>query len=324
MPDTSTKHALPSLIQLSSLPGIIRLADAKAQKRFVEFFTATIRNRNTREAYARAIRSFLDWCEAHKVTELIAIQPVMVAAYIEDIGTAYSKPTVKQSLAAIRMLFDWLVTGQIVEVNPAWSVRGPKHVIKRGKTPVLTAEETRQLIDSIDCSTISGLRDRALIGVMVYSFSRVSAAIGMNVEHYYSEGRRTWFRLHEKGGKEHCVPAHHKAEEYLDAYLQAMPAVAAKDEPLFRTVGRNGELTTARMTRNDALRMVKRRGEAAGITSKLSPHSFRATGITEFLLNGGTVENAMAIAAHESPRTTKLYDRRNDEITLDEIERIRI
>ena len=119
------------------------------------------------------------------------------------------------------MLFDWLVTGQIVANNPATSVRGPKHVVKRGKTPVLTADEARKLLDSIDTSTVIGLRDRALIGVMVYSFARVSAAVTMKVEDFYAEGKRWWLRLHEKGGKRHEVPAHHNADEYLDAYLKA-------------------------------------------------------------------------------------------------------
>ena len=109
------------------------------------------------------------------------------------------------------MLFDWLVTGHIMEMNPAHSVRGPKYVVKRGKTPVLTNDEARALLDSIDASTLKGLRDRALIGVMVYTFARVNAVISMKVKDYYTQGRRGWIRLHEKGGKEHDVPCHHYA-----------------------------------------------------------------------------------------------------------------
>src|SRR5262245_12277222 len=191
-----------------SLPALIVHAGDTAARRFVEFFTATIRNKNTRLAYANAIRQFFDWCEERGFT-LETIEPVVVAAYIEQ--HPGSKPTVKQHLAAIRMLFDWLVIGQILPMNPASSVRGPKHVVKRGKTPVLTAAEARQLLDSIGPGTLAGLRDRALIGVMVYSFARVSAAVGMNVEDYFQQGKRWWFRLHEKGGKRHEVPAHHKA-----------------------------------------------------------------------------------------------------------------
>lgn len=233
-------------------------------------------------------------------------------------------PTVKQHLAAIRMLFDWLVTGQIVEVNPAISVRGPKYVVKRGKTPVLTADQARTLLDSIQIDSIIGLRDRALIGVMVYSFARVSATIHMRVDDYYQNGKRWWFRLHEKGGTLHDVPAHHNAEAYIDAYLDAAGIRDEKKGPLFRTVDRNRILTLKPMTRTDALRMIKRRSLAAGLPYSTCCHTFRATGITEYLKNGGTLEKAQRIANHESAKTTKLYDRRSDEISLDEFERIAI
>jgi integrase len=268
------------------------------------------------------VSQFFNCCEARGIRSLDRIEPVVIAAYIES--HQGSAPTVKQHLAAIRMLFDWLVTGHIVLYNPATSVRGPKHVVKRGKTPVLTADEARKLIDSIDTSTVIGLRDRAVIGVMVYSFARVSAAVAMRVEDFYAEGKRWWLRLHEKGGKRHEVPAHHNADEYLDAYLKAAGIAADKKSPLFRSIDRSGRITDRRMSRNDALRMVKRRAGAAALSEKTSCHSFRATGITAYLENGGTIENAQAIAAHESPRTTKLYDRTSDEIALDEIERIAI
>lgn len=307
-----------------SLPLVVHRAGPTARKRFLEFFAVTIRNRNTRMAYAQAVQHFFTWAEHRGFGTLDEIEPMVVAAYIETIGAAYAAPTVKQHLAAVRMLFDWLVTGQVVPTNPAASVRGPSHVVKRGKTPVLTAKEARELLDSIDIGTVAGLRDRALLGVMVYSFSRVSAAVGMNVEDYYPQGKRYWLRLHEKGGKRHDVPAHHHAEAYLDAYMTATGIGNDKKGPLFRTIDRTGALTSRRLTRTDVLRMVKRRVRQAGLPSAVCCHTFRATGITAYLENGGTIENAQAIAAHESPRTTKLYDRTSDEITLDEVERIQI
>ena len=305
------------------LPGIVGAAGPRAARRFVEFFTANIRNRNTREAYARAVRQFLAWCESRGL-ELERIDPISVAAYIEQLGLSRSKPTVKQHLAAIRMLFDWLVLGQVVPVNPASSVRGPKYVVRRGKTPVLSATEARELLDSIDVSRLVGLRDRAMIGVMVYSFARVGAVTAMRVEDYYPQGKRWWLRLHEKGGKRHDVPAHHNAEAYVDAYLEQAGIRGEKRSPLFRTIARSGELTENAMGRIDALKMIKRRARAAGLPAAISCHTFRATGITAYLEAGGTIENAQAIAAHESPRTTKLYDHTSDTITLDEVERIAI
>jgi integrase/recombinase XerD len=303
------------------LPILIARAGESAGRRFVEFFTANIRNKNTRVAYARAIGDFLDWCDRRGV-ELRNIQPVTVAAYIEQ--HQGSKPTVKQHLAAIRMLFDYLVIGQIIPMNPASSVRGPKFVVKRGKTPVLTAKEARELLDSIDTSTVAGLRDRALIATMVYTFARVSAVVGMKIEDYYQNGRRCWIRLHEKGGKRHDVPAHHNAEAYIDAYIEAAGIADEKKSPLFRSINKHRQLTKTSMHRVDVFRMIKKRAEQAGISSAACCHTFRATGITAYLENGGTIENAQAIAAHESPRTTKLYDRTNDQITLDEVERIGI
>ncbi|MEQ8849902.1 tyrosine-type recombinase/integrase [Botrimarina sp.] len=317
---------VPTVSPTASLiaPRLIESAGLRAKQRFFEFFTATIRNRNTREAYARALSDFFAWCDDHGF-ELLAIEPIVVASYIEYLGAIYSSPTVKQHLAAIRMCFDWLVVGQILPMNPASAVRGPKHVVKRGKTAVLSAAEARQLLDSIDCSTAVGLRDRALIGLMVYSFARVSAVLGMRVNDYYRLGKRSYFRLHEKGGKFHEVPAHHNAEEYLDAYLEVAGLSVDPTGPLFRTAaGRSGLLTANPMTRQDVFRMVKRRARRADVSERISCHTFRATGITAYLENGGTIEKAQAIAAHESPRTTKLYDRTGDELTLDEIERILI
>src|SRR2546427_587526 len=277
------------------LPAAITRAGEKAAWRFIEFFTANIRNKNTRAAYAQAVREFFSWCEAHGFHQLDKVQPVVIAAYIEQhLGSA---PTVKQHLAAVRMLFDWLVIGQIVPVNPAGSVRGPKHVVKRGKTPVLKADQARALLDSIDTNTIVGLRDRALLGIMCYTFARVSATVAMRVEDYYQNGKRWWFRLHEKGGKRHEVPAHHNAEAYMDAYLAAAGIAADKKSPLFRSVDKHRQLTENPMTRTDVLRMIKRRALAAGLPYSTCCHTFRATGITAFLENGGTIENAQAIAA---------------------------
>lgn len=316
---------VPALLGSSSVtvPAVIAGAGERASYRFLEFFTAHIRNKNTRLAYARALGPFLAWCDEHGF-ELVDLDPVTIGGYIERLQTTLAKPSVKQHLAAIRMLFDYLVTGGIVPMNPGSSVRGPKYVIKRGKTPVLTAEEARQLFDSIETDTLIGLRDRALIAVMVYSFARVSAAVTMRVEDYFQAGKRWKFRFMEKGGKYNEVFAHHNAEQYLDAYLEAADIWDEKKSPLFRTLDRKLALSPREMHRTDALRMVKRRAVAAGLPESICNHTFRGTGITTYLKNGGRVEIAQQIAEHESARTTGLYDRRDDEVSLDEVERILI
>ena len=208
-------------------------------------------------------------------------------------------------------------------MNPAASVRGPRHVVKSGKTPVLEPAEARALLDSIDISTPAGLRDRALIALMVYSFARIGAALGMKVEDVYIEKRRLWVRLREKGGKQHEMPCHHSLETYLAAYIEGAALTEDPTGPLFRTIGRGtGKLTRTPLPQANAYAMIGRRAAAAGIKTKVGNHSFRATGITAYLKNGGTLENAATMANHASTRTTQLYDRRRDDISLDEVERI--
>ena len=181
--------------------------------------------------------------------------------------------------------------------------------------------EARALLDRIDTGTRVGLRDRALLSVMVYSFARVSAAVGMRRQDYFRQGTRGWLRLHEKGGKRHDVPAHHRAEEAVEAYLAAGVVEDAK-APLFQSVDRAGRLSGRPLARRAVLAMIKRRAAAVGLPATTCCHTFRATGITAYLSNGGTLEHAQQIAGHASPKTTKLYDRTADTITVDEIERI--
>jgi site-specific recombinase XerD len=308
-----------------NLPAILAVAGDDAVTRFVEYFTAHIRNPHTRRAYLRNAITFLRWCEERNIRSLKDVRPVTVAAYVELLGKTHARPTVKQHLATIRMLFDWLVTGQVVPANPAHAVRGPKHVVSKGKTPVLSAEETRALFESIGAETVVDRRDRALIATMFFTFARVGAVVALSVEDYYPQGKRYWLRLQEKGGKQHEMPAHHALEEYLDAYLQAAGIEADRRGPLFRTAARGGDRLTARPMRPaDVWRMVRRRAKKAGIRTPIGCHSFRATGITNYLEHDGTLEKAQQMAAHSSPRTTKLYDRTSDRITLDEVEKIQI
>ena len=192
------------------LPALITGTGKRAAGRFLEFFTVNIRNRNTRAAYARAARNFLAWCEEHGLGRLQDVQPVHVAAYIEGLQAERAAPTVKQHLACIRMLFDWLVTGQIVAANPAHSVRGPRHSVSKGSTPVLSSEEARELLQGMDVSSVVGLRDRAIIATMTYTFGRVGAVVALKVEDYYPQKKRWWLRLHEKNGKVNEMPCHHK------------------------------------------------------------------------------------------------------------------
>jgi site-specific recombinase XerD len=309
----------------ASLPALVTATGDRAGLRFLEFFASNIRNPNTRRAYSQAVAAFFGWCEKAGVRSLAAVQPLHVATWIEIQVQELSAPTVKQRLAALRHLFDWMVTGQVIPINPAGSVRGPRHSALKGKTPVLDVAEARQLLDSIDVTTQVGLRDRALLALMVFSFARIGAALSMKVEDVYVQNRRLWIRLREKGGKRHEMPCHHTLEAYLHAYLDDTAIADDAKGPLFRTIGRGTkQLTRTALPQANAYAMIQRRALAAGIGTKIGNHTFRATGITAYLKNGGTLENAAAMANHASTRTTQLYDRRRDEISLDEVERIRV
>jgi integrase/recombinase XerD len=308
-----------------ALPTLVARAGKGAKTRFLEFFTVNIRNPNTRAAYMRAAVEFLRWCEAQGIGGLDEVQPVQVAAYIEQLGRRMSAPSVKQHLACIRMLFDWLVTGQVVSVNPAHSVRGPRHSVSKGVTPVLSSEEATALLAGMDVSTVVGLRDRAMIAVMTYTFARVGAVVTLNVEDYYSQKKRWWLRLREKNGKLNEMPCHHKLESFLDAYIEAAALDRARKGPLFRAaIGKTKKLGPGQMSRKDVWCMVRRRAADAGIETPIGCHTFRATGITDYLTNGGRIEVAQRMAGHSNAKTTGLYDRRNDDISVGEVEKIGI
>jgi site-specific recombinase XerD len=317
--------ALTAPADAALVPALIADAGDQASWRYVEFFAANINNPNTRRAYARACSRFFGWCEDRGLT-LASIRPIDVAAWVKQLQEKHGAPGVKQQLAAVRMLFDWLITGQVVPVNPAAAVRGPKHVVKTGKTPVLDAAEWRKLIDSIPIDTVRDLRDRALIATLTYSFARITAALKMKVADLRPQGAGWQLRLHEKGGKHHTMPCHHALADALHAYIAAAGIAEDRKGWLFRTSPRHAAtvLTEQPMNQADAWRMIRRRAVAAGIHAPIGNHTFRATGITAYLGNGGALEHAQAMAAHESPRTTKLYDRTKDRLTQDEVERIRL
>jgi len=190
------------------------------------------------------------------------------------------------------LLFHWLITGQVVPVNPASAVRGPKHVVKTGQTPVLDAPDWRKLLDAIPTDTVRDVRDRALIATLTYSFARITAALKMKVEDLRPQGAGWRLRLHEKGGKHHAMPCHHALAEALHAYIAAAGIAEDRKGWLFRTSrGHDATVLSEQpMNQSDAWRMIRRRAVAAGIHAPIGNHTFRATGITAYLANGGALE----------------------------------
>jgi len=308
------------------VPALIAGAGKSAALRFVEFFTVNIRNKNTRTAYARAADVFLGWCETRSgVVKLRQVQPVHVAAYIEELQGQLAAPTVKQHLACLRMLFDWLVIGQIIPSNPAHSVRGPRHSVSKGSTRVISSAEATELLKGMkrvergrSARSRHHRRDD-------YTFARVGAVVALAVEDYYPQKKHWCLKLHEKNGKVNEMPCHPKLAVYLDEYIEAAGIASEPQKPLFRSAVRKTKtLTALPLSRNDVWHMVRRRAKDAGIETAIGCHTFRATGLTDYLTNGGRIEVAQRMAGHSNAKTTGLYDRRTDDISLSEVAKIGI
>jgi integrase/recombinase XerD len=243
-----------------------------------DFFSSHIRNPDTRRAYREAVRQFSGFCAAHGLVDLAQVEPVHVAAFVEAQLRLHSKPTVKLRLAALRMLFDWMVVDQVQPVNPAHAVCGAE-ALAAARQDAGAAGRRSTNSDRCDRYYFPSRPARpALIGLMVYTFARVGAAVAMPVEDYFVQGRRGWVRLHEKGGKEHEMPTHHNLDHYLEEYIAAAGITQDQKGPLFRTTrGRSGELTGNSLLQSDVWRMIRRRALAAGIKTEIGCHTFRAT-----------------------------------------------
>src|ERR1700736_2024169 len=251
-------------------PTIITRAGPATRKKFFEFFTVPIRNGNTRAAYYRAIQQFLSWCERAGYEHLEDIEPITVAAYIETLQRLAAPSTVKQHIAAIRMLFSWLTEKGVLAMNPAREVKTERFSRTEGKTPAFVDGEVQRLLDAVETSTHTGLRDRALLGVLAYTFARIGSVVNLKVEDYYPSGKRFLLRFKEKGGKEKELPVHHKLEELLDLYLKASGLEKEQQSPLFpASIGKTGKLSRRPLVRTDAADMLKRRLKQAGLPAHI-------------------------------------------------------
>ena len=313
----------PKALVLPPQPGLIAAAGPAAGFAWDEFFSGQIRNRHTRAAYLYAVRQFLKWAEPHAAT-IDRITPGMVGRYFDQHPS--SVPTKKLHLSAIRAFFDVLVNRHVVILNPAATVRGERYQAVEGKTPEISRDQARILLASIDTSRAVGRRDKAIIASLIYTATRAGAVAGLRIRDFTSDGTQYSLRFHEKGGKSRSIPVRHDLQGFLLAYLesfawQAEPA----DAPLFRSVaGRTGELTGRPIPALDICRILKRRLRAAELPANLSPHSFRVATLTDLLLQGVPLEDAQYLAGHADPRSTRLYDRRQRQVTRNTVERISI
>jgi integrase/recombinase XerD len=310
--------------QSAGLPVLIAQDVPAASFAWDEFFNASIRNPHTRTAYRRAIAGFLLWAEPQGVP-LAGITPGMVGTYFNQLPGSPAKR--KLHLAGLRAFFDLLVTRHVMVLNPAASVRGERYEVIEGKTPEITAQQARTLMQSIDTGSTVGLRDLAIIGVLIYTAARAGAVARLRHKHFAHDGSQWTLRFEEKGGKSREIPVRHDLERFILAYVKAAEpdARAHGDAALFRTAYRKtGKLTPNPLTGVDICRMVKRRLRAAGLPDRLSPHSFRVATVTDLLNQGVPLEEVQYLAGHADPRTTRLYDRRPKRVTRSIVERISI
>ena len=323
------QRSVVSAASADGLPAIIAQSGNSARFAWAEFFGAQIDNAHTRRAYLHAVERFLTWCNARGL-ELHEIAPAAVGEYVRGLrtsgGSPASKPTRKLHLAAIRQFFDRLVVRHVVILNPAASVRGPRHAVSEGKTPAVSPDQARRVLRSIPSGTLVGLRDRTIIGVLIYTAARAGAVARLRLADFYTDGRQWFLRFDEKGGKVRDIPARHDLEGFVHEYIRAAGLTAEPpNRPLFRTAaGRTDRLTATAMSGKDILRMVKRRFKAAGLPPNLTCHTFRATTITDLLEQGVNPDDVQHLAGHSDPRTTRLYDRRRRQITRNIVERISV
>ncbi len=326
----------------AAVPAIVLESGPNARYAYEEFF-AGLDSSHTARAYRHAVHRFLAWCERDS-TPLQQVTPAIVAEYIRSLqaeakapaGQApelrpASKPTRKLHLAALRHFFDKLVQRHAVPLNPALSVRGPKHSVQEGKTPAMEPRQIRDLLRSIPTTTndggpdIAGLRDRAVIATLVYTAARAGAVAKVRRQDFYTDGRQHYLRLDEKGGKQRSIPCRTDLEEYIEAYVTVV-GDQGPDTPLYMSLVRRTRTLSGRgMTANDILRMFKRRLSAADLPEHVFKcHSLRASTATNLLEQGVELADVQFLLGHADPRTTKLYDRRKLAVTRNIVERIAI
>ncbi|WP_425399955.1 tyrosine-type recombinase/integrase [Aeoliella sp.] len=304
-------------------PDLIASESGAARFAWEEFVYGRIRNLGTRRAYCHAVERFLTWCQSRSV-RLVCIAPAHVGRYLDE--QPYAAATKKLHLSAIRHFFDELVLRHVVILNPAASVRGERLQAVEGKTPEISAKQCRTLLASINVSHVVGLRDRAIIAILIYTAARVGAVSRLRRRDFYDLGDQFCLRMTEKGTKHREIPVRHELRGFLLAYLKAgCLEYSDKSSSLFRTTTRRTKhLTLNRMTADDMGRMVKRRLRDAGLSEEFSPHSFRVATITDLLMQCVPMEEVQFLAGHSDPRTTRLYDRRQRQVTRNIVERISI
>lgn len=312
----------------SEVPSVILESGVNARYAYEEFFFGQIENKHTRKAYKKSVDRFLDILkkEGLKIQEAT---PKMVRGFLDGLsdesGKELSIPSKKQALAALRHFFDIAVVRHAIALNPALSVRAPKYSNTEGKTPEIGVKDARKLLLSIDTVTLVGQRDLSIIAIMIYTGARVGAVANLLMKDFYKLRDQYFLRFLEKGGKSREIPVRHDLQELLLTYIESLSMPKSKDSSLFRTAfKRTGKLSDKQISAIDICRMMKRRLKDAGLPTLYSPHSFRVTVATDLLEQGIDIKDVQHLLGHADPRTTAIYDRRQQRISRNIVERISV
>ena len=293
---------------------------AKVSETLLNILEGRVRNSNTRKAYKAAWRSFFQFCSEYKL-ELHRVKPYHFGMWLKR--HTGSVATQRQHLAAVRLLFDHLLEKGVVDINPAARAKAPRLERESAHTPVFEQNEIKIFLEAIKPDSLLDKRDKALFSTLVYSWARVSAVVGLNVEDYFERKGERWLRLHEKRGKIHEVPVHSKARQAIDQWLLASNFGSNPSAPLFPAFGKNKKIPELRhMDRTSVWKLVQTRARSSGLEKRVCCHSFRATGITEYMNAGGSLDIAQRMAGHSQLSTTKIYDRSRDRLTMAEVEKV--
>lgn len=317
-PDALTETDLEA-----AFPAVLARAGKAACFAADEFFSARISNPHTRRAYAHQVGRFLVWCDREGL-ELRQVTPGLAGRFLEELP--YRAPTKNQALAALRHFFDVLVARHAVLLNPFHSVRGVRHPFGEGRTPEARVKQARRLLASIKTEDVYGLRDRAVLGTLIYTGARVGAISRLRMQDLRNHGNHRALQFSEKGGKSREIPVRHDLDEWIAAYLEGAGLTdAPKGSWLFRAGQRRGSPLTERAMSPLAVQlMLKRRLKAAGLPEILSPHSFRVLVVTDLLSQNVPLEDVQYLAGHAHPRTTQIYDRRRRRVSRNLVERISV
>ena len=297
----------------------------KTRKTLLNIIEGRIQNPNTRRAYKNAWKKFFEFCSEYKLA-LDRLEPFHLGMFLRrHLGGV---ATQRQHLSAIRLLFDELLEQGVVELNPAARTKPPRLQRESSHTPVFEAAEIKAFLGAIKLECLRDVRDKALFCVLAYSWARVSAVAALNVEDYFERKGTRWLRFQEKRGKIHEVPVHSEAREAVDRWIAA--SGLGPSAPLFpafapdkQTFAKDKETNELRhLDRGGIFWLLQARAKASGLEKKVCVHSFRATGITEYLNAGGSIHIAKRIAGHSQLSTTQIYDHSGDGGMIAAIEKV--